>query len=308
MGLTNKGKADNVRKKSKEEEVMSGLEKEIALAFQEDLDRLHGMDLKSDYSLDIALLEDQIDQMRNKDNLDGEWNESLITFSPSGASKCERELAFKEYKVERDETVFEPYQRRWVRNGSAVHQAFQRDLAYLEKQDFSRFEVLKTKDGKYAWERNVRRVKTFKHNGQEFQMYGMTDGFLYYAPREMRVGVDLKTKSTTIAMVGDYKLKVPQESNVAQFTAYSLLFDVDHWIVPYESLAKDSWNKGKDARPDMKTFCVTITDEMKTALLDKFANVAEHYYQGFVPSPDFSKCLFCPFKTACKEFEKELNE
>lgn len=306
MNVTNKGKADRVRKRVKQE-TMGSLELEIAQAFQEDLDTLHRMNLQSNYELDIDFLEDEIDQLKNKDNLHGTWENSLMTFSPSAASKCERELAFKEFGVPRDEVVFEPYQKRWVRNGSAVHRAFQRDLIYLEKQDFSRFEVVRTDTGRYAWERNVRTVKKFKHNGVEFQIYGMTDGFLHYKPRDLIVGVDLKTKSTTIAAVGDYKLKVPLDSNIQQMVAYSLLFGVDHFVIPYESLAKDSWNKGKEARPDMKVFCITVTDEQRKTLLDKFARVADHYYHGYVPKPDFSKCLFCPFKSFCDQYEKELN-
>jgi CRISPR/Cas system-associated exonuclease Cas4 (RecB family) len=305
-GLTNKGKAQRIRQK-KQEEVMDDLQREIAEAFQEDLDRFHGLNLRDDNDMELAFLRDQMDQITD-DNLDGDWNDDLTTFSPSGASKCKRELAFKAYKADQDEVVFLPYQQRWVRNGKAVHMAFQKDLTYLEKQPFSRFKIERNDQGKFAWERNIRRVKTITHKGVTFQMYGMMDGILEYSPRNLRVGIDLKTKSTTIAAVGDYKMKAPQDNNLFQMIAYSILFDIDYFLIPYESLAKDNWTKGVEARSDMKTFCVKITDEQKEMLLDKYAEVAVDVSDGVVPHPDFSKCLFCPFKTFCAELEKEVEE
>lgn len=303
MGLTSKSKAKEIKKKN-DQLKMNDYQQKIAQEFQNSIDEFHRMNVNDDHELDIKLLKDEIAQL-TESNLRGTWNESLMTFSPSGASKCERELWFKEIKAPQDEIVFEPYQKRWVRNGTYIHKAVQRDLVYMEKYlPDCPFEVLKTKEGRFAWERNTRTVTQLEHNGVEFQIYGMMDAVLWHKETKKKIGFDLKTKSTTIASVGDYKLKVPQDNNVAQMVAYSLLFGIDDFLIPYESLAKDNWTKGKEARNDMKTFLIHVTPEMKAQLLDKFARVAEQYYTGYNPAPEYSKCLFCSYKTSCDELER----
>ena len=170
------------------------------------------------------------------------------------------------------------------------------------------FEVCRTKEGKPAWERNTRTVRQFEHNGEKFQIYGMVDGMLWYKPGKKRIGYDFKTKSTTIATVGDYKLKVPQENNVAQMVGYSLLFDVDEYIIHYESLAKDGWTKGTEARSDMKVFHLKITDEMRKELLDKLARVCKYVREKKLPPREPEKETFSKYKAlneALELIEKE---
>jgi hypothetical protein len=307
MGVTNKEKAKAIKARN---DAMKANAPEgnpaIAEAFHKMLDDFHGMNVNDDYKLDVSILQERIEQMTDgRSNLRGTWDESLPTFSPSGADDCPRNLAFKVLEADEDETVMEPYQKRWVRNGSAVHEAIQRDLIYIEKYlENAPFEVCRTREGKPAWERNTRTVKQFTHNGENFQIYGMVDGMLYYKPEKKRIGFDFKTKSTTIAAIGDYKMKAPQENNVLQAVAYSLLFDVDEYIICYESLAKDSWNKGKEARSDLRVFHIKITDEMKTALLDKLAGITKQLREDILPAPDFSKCMFCKYKEVCSAIEK----
>lgn len=313
MSITNKGKAKEIKAKNKKtkakEKALEGIEvqSDVSQDFHEMLDKFHGMNVRDDYKLDIQILQWQIEEMTDgKDNLRGEFVDGLPVFSPSGVDGCERGLAFKILKADEDGQEFEPYQKRWVRNGSAIHSAQQRDLLYIEKYvPDARFEVLRTKEGKPAWERNTRTVKQFEHNGAKFQLYGMVDGMLWDKKLKKRIGYDFKTKSTTVATVGDYKLKVPQENNVTQMVAYSLLFDVDEYIIHYESLAKDGWTKGKEARNDMKVFHIKITKEMQQELLDKLANIVNQVNEDILPNPDFDKCLFCKYKEICADIEKE---
>jgi CRISPR/Cas system-associated exonuclease Cas4 (RecB family) len=310
MNITNKNKAKAIKKKNdKQKETQLEVQSEMSRDFHKMVDQFHSLDIRDDYKLDIQILQWKIEEMTDKDNLRGAWNNELPTFSPSGVSECERGLAFKILGADQDEQIMEPFQRRWVKNGSAVHERMQRDLLYIEKYiPEAPFEVCRTKEGKPAWERNTRTVKQFTHNGETFQMYGMVDGMLWDKKRKKRIGYDFKTKSTTVATVGDYKLKVPQENNVAQMVAYSLLFDVDEYLIHYESLAKDSWNKGKEAKPDMKVFHLKITDEMKKALLDKLAGITKQLREDILPAPDFEKCMFCKFKEICAEVEKGAVE
>jgi hypothetical protein len=307
MGVTNKGKAKAIKKKNDKVKAMSEeVQTPLSEAFHKMMDDFHGMDIRDDYKLDTQILQWQIEEMTDgKNNLRGTFYDNLPVFSPSGVSDSDRDLFFKLVGAEADEQPMTPQQRRWVKNGSAIHSRQQRDLLYIEKYlDNAPFEVLRTKEGKPAWERNTRTVKQFEHNGEKFQLYGMVDGMLYYKPEKKRIGYDFKTKSTTIATVGDYKLKVPQENNVQQMVAYSLLFDVDEYIIHYESLAKDNWTKGTEARNDFKVFHIKITEEMKTELLDKLARVAKAVRTKTLPAREPDKEFFSKYKALNEALEQ----
>lgn len=311
MSLTDKTKAKAIKKKNdKKKAMIEEVQSDMSRDFHAMFDEFHGKNVRDDYALDVSILQEQIEQITDgKKNLRGDWDNTLSTFSPSGASSSDRDLFFKVLEAQEDEQEFEPYQKRWVRNGSAIHTAVQRDLLYIEKYlPDAPFEVLRTKEGKPAWERNTRTVKQFKHNGEEFQIYGMVDGMLYYKPLKKRVGYDFKTKSTTVASVGDFMLKTPQENNLIQMVAYSLLFDVDEYIIHYESLAKDTWFKGKEARADMKVFHVKITDEMKKDVLDKFARVAKHIRLRVLPTREPDNEVFSKYKALNEAIENLVAE
>jgi hypothetical protein len=314
MSITNKDKAKAIKKKKDQQKAMiEEVQSKVSEDFHNMVDEFHGMDIRDDYKLDTQILQWKIEEMTDgRSNLRGKWNENLLTFSPSGVSSSERDLFFKLIGAEQDPQQFTPQQRRWVKNGSAIHDRMQRDLLYMEKyMENAPFEVLRTKEGKPAWERNTRTVKQFEHNGEKFQLYGMVDGMLYYKPEKKRIGYDFKTKSTTIATVGDYKLKVPQENNVLQMVAYSLMFDVDEYIIHYESLAKDNWTKGTEARNDFKVFHLKITEEMQTELLDKLARVARAVRVGELPDREPDNEIFSNYKTlneALENLQKEGEE
>lgn len=308
MGVTSKSKAQIVREQRQRiKELQEVTQDEVAQSFYEMVDTFHGMNVGTDNEIELAHLQDQIDQIKDgKKNLRGTWDNDLPTFSPSSASKSDRDLVFKLSGAPKDEKIMEAYQKRWVENGSAVHSRMQKDFLYIEKYvENAPFEIMRTKEGKPAWERNTRTVKQFEYDGEKFQIYGMVDGMLWDKVRHKRVGYDLKTKSTTIASVGDYKLKVPQENNVEQMVAYSLLFDVDEYIIHYESLAKDNWTKGKEARKDMKVFHIVITDDMRNKLLAKFARVARYYREDIIPPREPEKEFFSEYKELNKKLEEE---
>jgi len=197
-----------------------------------------------------------------------------------------------------------PFQRRQNRNGSAVHRAVQRDLLYAEKYlENPKFLVMRTKAGLPAWEKNIRRVKQFEHQGVRFQIYGMMDGVLRYTPDNTRLGFEFKTKSTTISAVGNYMLKAPASYHLQQVTGYSLLFDLMEHLIVYESVAKDNWRAGEGAKPDIRAFLVEITERQRDALLDKYAEVAEARANGEVPKAETDNCLFCTYKSQCDQWD-----
>jgi hypothetical protein len=258
---------------------------------------IHRKDLPVDFGIERGILQDGITSL----NREKPRFEKVMTFSPSSASKCERELYYKALRYKKDESLTFPYQRRWRRNATAVHGAVQRDFLYGEKYlETPRFTVLRTKTGKPAWERNIALLKQFQHNGVRFQVYGMMDAVLLYTLDTSKVGFEFKTKSTTIGAVGNFKMKDAASYHKEQCIGYSLLFGLNEFLLVYESLAKDSWMKGEEAKEDLRAFYYEVTEDDREIMLNKFAGVATKYYNREVPEFDPNKCLFCPYKGKCE--------
>ncbi|MCW6094601.1 PD-(D/E)XK nuclease family protein [Clostridium sporogenes] len=224
---------------------------------------------------------------------------NMQIFSPSGASKCARELYYKAlgYKAEDDKY---PYHRRWTRNSTAVHEVVQKDLLYMSKiLKNPAFTVKMMDNGLPAWEENLKTFVEVEHNGVEFAVLGMMDGVLNYKDGT-EVGFEFKTKSNSIGQVGNYKMKAPAPYHLEQCTAYSILFGMDEFILMYESVAKDQWAKGAEAKSDIRTFYYKVTEEERTKLLDKFATVTKAIENREIPEKQPDKCMFCPYKSLCE--------
>lgn len=219
-------------------------------------------------------------------------------FSPSGASKCSRELWFKAMGEKPIDDKF-PYHRRWTRNSTAVHEATQRDiLSMTMTMKDPAFKIVLNDDGLPLWEENIKTHKLFNHKGVEFAILGMMDGILDYKDGS-KIGFEFKTKSNSIGQVGNYKMKEPAPYHKTQCVAYSLLFGLDEFILMYEAVAKDQWNKGDEAKPDIRTFYHRVTEEDRQELLDKFANVVKAVETKQIPPMEMDKCMFCPYKHIC---------
>lgn len=238
-----------------------------------------------------------------------EYPDDLVKFNPSGASKCSKELYLKAIGVEEKHEMY-PYHRRWTRNSTAVHGAVQKDLLLSEfVLPSSKFTVARvsevlekwdTNSGSLpAWEDNILTYKVFEHNGAKFVLHGKMDGILRYTPDNRLVGFEFKTKSNSIGQVGYYKLKDASDSHKKQCIGYFLLFGIRDYLIMYEGIAKDQWDKGAEAKPDLRAFHFHVTDEMAEELLDKFAYVAKCVEAGIEPPEEFDKCFFCNFKHVC---------
>lgn len=264
------------------------------------MQELHSLDYFPDPTIEQLLLEQKEKEVSKLKEF-RKLPDGLICFSPSGASKCKRELYYKAKKEKKDLIQRYPYQRRWTRNASAVHEATQRDLLYCEKLlDKPIFTVERMENGLPAWEDNIKTYKQFTYDCVDFLLYGMCDGILIYEPDGTRVGFEFKTKSTTLGAVGTFKLKAPADEHRTQCIAYSLLFGVDEFVIMYESLAKDGWMKGSEAKPDVRTFYITVTEKDRQTLLARFSEVADAFYHDEVPDREEDKCIFCPYQTVCK--------
>ena len=295
--LFNRQGAERLKKRVLDNDSERG--QRLAGALYNQFNALHSQDFFPDYQIESLLLDQKAHDLALIKNFE-RLPEGLISFSPSSASACKRGLVFKANREVKDEVLRYPYQRRWTRNSSAVHEAVQRDLLYCEKVlDNPVFTVHRLESGLPAWEQNIKTHKVIEHNGVKFVLNGMCDGILEYKPDGSKVLFEFKTKSTTIGCVGTYKLKNVQEEHRIQAVAYSLLFGVDECIFMYESVAKDGWTKGADAKVDFRTFYVKVTEEDRQELLDKFAEVAKDFYDKKLPAKE-DKCFFCVYKEACE--------
>jgi CRISPR/Cas system-associated exonuclease Cas4 (RecB family) len=271
---------------------------ELVLAFTKHIEEVNSKDYFDVYEVEEILLKEQQHKLKvMKQRPD--YPKDLPRFSPSSSDKCERELWFKDNKAEKDEQTSYPFQRRWTRNSTAVHGAIQRQLLEAEfVLDTPEFKVMRLDNDLPAWEKNIEGYKIIEHNGVKFVLFGMCDGILTYKDGS-KVGFEYKTKSNSVAQIK--QLKEPSPSHVMQTVAYSILFGVDEWLITYESVAKDKWSTNENARQDFKVFYNKVTDADRKRLLDKWARVAENVETGEIPKPNTSKCMFCPFKSACAE-------
>ena len=271
----------------------------LAGALYNQFNAIHSVDFFNDKELEELLIK----QKQHDLEVIADYKKlpaGLIAFSPSGVSACGRGLYFKSKRYKKDEVLRYPYQRRWTRNSSAVHEAVQRDLLYCEKVlDNPVFKVHRLDSGLPAWEQNIKTFKVIEHNGTKFVLNGMCDGILENTLDGTKVLFEFKTKSTSIGAVGTYKLKGVSPEHRLQAVAYSILFGIDEVIFTYESVAKDQWTKGAEAKPDIRTFYVKVTEEDRQKLLDRLSEVAKQYYAETVPQPEQDKCFFCVYKEAC---------
>lgn len=296
--LFNRQGAERLKKRVVDNDSERG--QRLAGALYNQFNDLHKLDFFPDRTVEALLLEQKKHDLEKLSTYQ-KLPEGLISFSPSSASGCGRGLVFKANKEEKDEIVRFPFQRRWTRNSSAVHEAVQRDLLYCEiLLENPMFKVNRLPSGLPAWEENIKYAKVIEHNGVKFVLNGMCDGILEYQPDGSKVLFEFKTKSTTIGAVGTYKLKAPSEEHRTQAVAYSILFGVDECIFMYESVAKDGWTKGEEAKVDFRTFYIKVTEEDRQALLDKFAKVATQFYKKELPAKE-DKCFFCVYKSKCEK-------
>lgn len=296
MGLTRKVTVDSSRS--------SVLENTLKGQFN----LLHSMDYYDDYEIEKMLLKQkelELHYIKNRFELP----EGLVYFSPSGADKCSRELFYKANKMQKDGQRTFPYQKRWTRNSTAIHEAVQRDLLYMEKHlKNPALKIARMKNGVAeglpAWEKNLQMYKIIEWKGQKFVLYGMMDGILHY--EDGFVGFEFKTKSVQPDRVS--KMKKAGASHIKQAVAYSLLFSgnevvegkqLDEFIFFYESVAKDEWRAGSSAFDDTKAFYHKVTERQRISLLDKMAEIVANVENGELPDRQVSKCMFCPYKEIC---------
>lgn len=245
-------------------------------------------------------------------------------FSPSSLGSCPRELYIKAKhgnKV-KDKLRQPPHQGRWKKLGTLAGDLIQRELLAIERNyerltgNVPRFKFERNPDGTPRFEDFAKANKLVEHNGESFYLYGAPDGIMTYLTDEgeqIRVGLEIKTKQGTPARTSLYSMRGPDESHARQAVAYAEMFDAEYYVILYVNLAKQGWNmtdEQYEKTPDIRAFCLHVTDEDKASVFDKAAQVTKAVRENKPPKLELSEWTFNGFKKACAKdlSDEELAE
>ena len=258
-----------------------------------------------DDEMDSWLHQLYADVLKDKKRLD--W--SKVYFSPSSADECPRALYHKAKKAKKDPQVWQPHQRRWVEIGTGIGDMVQRELLLMGRH-YKKFTGEDPKytvgmvDGKPAFEDFIYADHLVKHDGEEFYLRGTSDGILSITGSNKLVGLEVKSKQQTPSKTSLTAMKEPQESHVKQITAYSIMYDLEDYVIMYVNTSHKAWEMTEEEfqkTPDIRLFDVKVTEEDKTDLLDYFADIARRVREDDPPLPDLSRWRFNSYKNAISE-------
>ncbi|MGG1595975.1 hypothetical protein [Terribacillus saccharophilus] len=227
-------------------------------------------------------------------------------FSPSSATACPRSLYYKAKRAKKDGFKKPPYQGRWQAIGTAIGSVIQRDILAMEKHlpGFP-FSFERNDRGEPMFEDFAKANHLVEHDGEKFYLFGTCDGILRYVTEDgetIRIGLEAKSKQTTAAKTSLYSMREPEEKHIKQCHAYAEMYGVDMYIILYVNASKKAWvyPEGEfEKSPDMRAFGIEITDEDKTALLDRFAEIQQSVIVGKPLELALDGWTFNGFKTAC---------
>ncbi|AVF26343.1 hypothetical protein ERICIV_02203 [Paenibacillus larvae subsp. larvae] len=267
------------------------------------MDDWHSRPEVFDDKLDAQLHEWYADYIRNKKV----WPPRDIPyFSPSSANSDPRELYVKLNGAKRDIVQKPPYQGRWTRIGTAIGDTIQRDLLLAERHVSNPiFRFKKNEDGTPMFEEFAKKARNIMHKGKVFALYGTCDGIMLYTSDDgdvIRVGLEIKSKQTTYSQTSLYSMREPKEDHVKQTVCYSIMYDVDYYIILYVNASKKGWNISEEdyaKSPDIRAFGIHITDDMRNEVIDTFASVLKSVEKRTPPALDIEKWTFNNYKRAC---------
>lgn len=232
-------------------------------------------------------------------------------FSPSALGSCPRELYLKAKGAKKDTFRRPPHQARQASMGTLTGDKIQRDLLLIEKHyerltgNAPRFRFLRDDKGRPRFEEFAKANVKVTHNGETFYLSGSPDGIMEYttdAGEKIRVGLEVKSKASTAAKTSAYSMREPDEKHIVQTRCYAKMYGCDFYVILYVNLAKKGWFMSEEdyaKTPDIRAFCLHVTEADKLALLDKPAAITKAVRENTPPPIDLDNWTFNNFKTAC---------
>lgn len=239
------------------------------------------------------------------------WGTKYFTPSSSGVSALEMWLKMSGYK--RDSFGQQPHQKRWTTIGTAVGDALQRAILFQERHYESkvgekpRFVFDRNENGQPLFEEFSAKPVEVSYKDEIVTLFGMCDGIMIYTDddgKEWRIGLEIKSKSTTPARTSHYSLQEPDDKHVKQTVCYSMMYDVDYFLVVYWNVAKKSWFMDAETyekNPDLRAFGYEIDGYDRQQVLERFYSVIKAYKSGDKPEFDVDSWTFNNFKQATIE-------
>lgn len=280
---------------------------EIATFFVEQLNLFHAQPSPRDSQVDLYLHQCYADVLRRTARR-GYSKPDKPYFSPSSSGSCPRELYLKIKGAERDSQEVEPHQTRWQHIGTKIGDMVQEQVLLMEHH----LENLTGVKPKFKFVRNEYQEPMFEEFAynktlikDKYYLMGTTDGIMYFeAPNGeiIKVGLEVKSKQTTYSQTGGYSMKDANPKHKLQTVAYSIMYNVDYWIIVYVNGSKKSWTMTEEDKakyPDIRAFGHYVTQEMKDNLLGKFDGIMECVEKNDPPKLELENWTFNNYKRAC---------
>lgn len=279
----------------------------IAKDFITQLNLFHSQPSPRDSQVDLYLHQCYADVLRRTAR-EGYRQPDKPYFSPSSSGSCPRELYLKIKGAERDKQEVQPHQTRWQHIGTKIGDMIQEQVLQMENH----LESLTGVKPSFKFARNQYQEPMFEEFAynktlikNRYYLMGTTDGIMYYQfpnGEVIKVGLEVKSKQTSYSQTGDFSMKDADPKHKLQTVAYSLMYDVDYWIIVYVNGSKKSWNMEEAdflKYPDIRAFGHYVTQEMKDRLISKFDGIMDAVDNNQPPKLDLTKWTFNNFKKAC---------
>ena len=280
---------------------------QIASEFTRQLNLFHSQPSPRDSKVDLYLHQCYADVLRRRAS-EGFGGIKGAYFSPSSSGSCPRELYLKIKGAERDAQQVQAHQTRWQHIGTKIGDMIQEQVLLMENHleeltgEAPRFQFLRNNYGEPMFEEFA--YKTMPVHDSYF-LTGTTDGIMEFTlnnGEKIKVGLEIKSKQTTYAQTGGYSMRTADPKHILQTVAYSLMYDVDYWIILYVNGSKKSWTMNAEdieKYPDIRAFGHYVTPEMQNRLLEKFDGIIRAVETNEPPKLDLTKWTFNNYKKAC---------
>lgn len=233
-------------------------------------------------------------------------------FSPSSVYACPRSLYYKDKRVEKDDFPIQPHQARWQRAGTSTGDWVQRDILMIE----SKFEEMTGYEPPFVFKRTEKGEPFFEEFAKanvpievdvdgtpvSYYMTGSPDGIMKYTTidgDEIEVGLEIKSKQTTPARTSQHSMRSAEIGHILQAITYSIMYDVDYYVVVYFNLAKKTWKMDEEEyekTPDMRVFAYHFDEYTKDTVKNHLATLRKMFDEGKKPYPDIMQWSFNPYK------------
>lgn len=286
---------------------------EIASKFVKYLNGFHEKSIQVDNKIKAQLYRDYIFAWETEEAPDFKGTH-FFRSSSTGADAREHYHRLKRHKGDGRRNVL-AQTTRWQNLGTAIGDMIQFDILMAEKYHTGEFKferIVKEVGNGFGrslphFEEFSTKTVRFNHRGKDFIIHGSTDGILHYTTtdgRTIRVGLEIKSKQGSYSKTSYHSMKHPDYKHKKQTVSYSLMFDVDYWIILYVNASKKAWNPTEEDLakcPDIRAFGHYVTQEMKDDVLDRFAGICHSVDTNNPPKLELENWTFNAYKQACAE-------